>query len=426
MQIFLNLCKNKIKKSVKIFLICGKTKINFMKKLYFLLFFCSLLLHSQERYFLNSDTRLYTSPNSSAAFLGYFKYGAEVRLLGESQNGWRKVKADNFNEGFIEEKYVAARLNAKDVKIKDPQNPILEGGDAYYGGNHLFILAAGLKARALPDKNAKIREILFTGDPAAVNYLPVNPDEWVNINGSFSEEYAKFTLRKFLGLRPNFDALIKDFDKLDFNAIAERKTLSERIVELAWNSGYSSLVTAYTRYSEVVTQLNDPKLIAETELNVALAKGLSQRKKLEDIIAFSKKSHYSLRGFITNSVYILQTDLLKAFGNPPKKARISDECGLYLSDLFYYYPDLEVSVDEKQNKSEIIKVFINENNKFIINQNAILDHTLSEKAFIEKYGTYIEASLKYPHKYSIIMEDSQFTLEFKNGKLFSVEILYYC
>ncbi|AXB59129.1 SH3 domain-containing protein [Flavobacterium fluviale] len=396
-----------------------------MKKLYFLLFFCSLLLYSQERYFLNSDTRLYTSPNSSAAFLGYFKYGAEIRLLGESQNGWRKVKADNFNEGFIEEKYVAARLNAKDVKIKDPQNPILEGG-AYYGGNHLFILAAGLKARALPDKNAKIREILFTGDAAAVNYLPVNPDEWVNINGSFSEEYAKFTLRKFLGLRPNFDALIKDFDKLDVNAVAERKTLSERIVELAWNSGYSSLVPAYKRYSEVVTQLNDPKLIAETELNMALAKGLSQRKKLEDIIAFSKKSHYSLRGFITNSVYISQTDLLKTFGNPPKKTHISDECGLYLSDLFYYYPDLEVSVDEKQNKAEIIKVFINENNKFIINQNAILDYTLSEKAFIEKYGTYIEASLKYPHKYFIIMEDSQFTLEFKNGKLFSVEIFYYC
>ena len=43
----------------------------------------------------------------------------------------------------------------------------------------------------------------------------------------------------------------------------------------------------------------------------------------------------------------------------------------------------------KKNQGEIIKVFINENNKFIINSNAVLDHTLSEKAFIEKYGTYI-------------------------------------
>ncbi len=396
-----------------------------MKKFYFLLFFCSLLLHSQQRYFLNSDTRLFTSPNSTS-FLGYFKYGAEVRLLSESQNGWYKVQADNFSEGFIEEKYVVKSLNARDVKIKDPENPILEGGDAYYGGNHLFVLAAGLKARALPDKNAKIREILFTGDPVPINYLPLNQDEWVNINGNFDEEYAKYTLRKFLGPRPNFDSLLKEFDKLDVNAVAERKTLSERIVELAWNNNYDALIPAYKRYSEVVKQINDPKLIEETELNMALAKALANHKLPEQIISFVQKSHYSLKGFKTKSVYISQTDLVKTFGNPPKKNKIGDECGIYLSDLFYYYPDLEVSVDEKQNKAEIIKVFINENNKFILNQNAVLDHTLSEKAFIEKYGTYIEASLKTPHHYSIIMEDSQFRLEFKDGKLFSVEIFYYC
>jgi hypothetical protein len=51
---------------------------------------------------------------------------------------------------------------------------------------------------------------------------------------------------------------------------------------------------------------------------------------------------------------------------------------------------------------------------------------LSEKAFIEKYGTYIEASIKSPHNYSIHMEDSQFRIEFKDGKLFSVEIFFYC
>ncbi|WP_066033998.1 SH3 domain-containing protein [Flavobacterium anhuiense] len=397
-----------------------------MKKLYFLLFFCSILLHSQERYFLNSDTRLFISPNASADFLGYFKYGAEVRLLSENQNGWYKIQADNLNEGYVQEKFIANSLNAKDVKIKDPKNPILEGGDAYYGGNHLFVLAAGLKARALPDKTSKIREILFTGDPVAVNYLPVNPDEWVNISGSFNEEYSKYTLRKFLGPRPNFDALLKDFDKLDLNALNERKTVSERIVELAWSSEYAKLTPAYQRYYEVVKQINDPKLLAETELNMALAKGLANHKLSEQIIAFTQKSHYSLKGFKTKSVNISLADLIKTMGNPPKKTRISDECGIYLSDLFYYYPDLEISVDEKQKQGEIVKVFINENNKFIINQNAILDHTLSEKAFIEKYGTYIEASLKSPHIYSIIMEDSQFRLEFKDGKLFSVEIFYYC
>lgn len=398
-----------------------------MKKLYFLIaLFCSVLLHSQERYFLNSDTRLYTIASSSAAFLGYFKYGAEVRLLSESKNGWYKVQADNFNEGFIEEKFVTTRLNAKDIKVKDNDNPIIEGGDAYYGGNHLFVLVASLKARALPDKNSKIKEILYTGDPVAVNYLPKNQEDWVNINGNFTEEYAKYTLRKFIGIRPNFDTLLKEFDKLDVNAIADRKTVSERITELAWNSDYAKLAPAYQRYSEVVKQLNDPKLITETDLNMTIAKGLAKHKLPEEIVAFTKKAEFILKGIKTKSLYLTQKDLVKTFGQPSKKESIGDECGVYLSDLFYYYPDLEASVDEKKNQAEIVKVYMNENNKFIINPNSILDNSVSEKAFIEKYGAYIEASIKSPHNYSILVEDSQFKIEFKDGKLFSIEIFFYC
>lgn len=400
-----------------------------MKKIYFLLaLFCSVLLHSQERYFLNSDTRLYTSPNTSSSFLGYFKYGAEIRLLSESKNGWYKVQADNFNEGYVQESFVTTRLNAKDVKIKDLENPILDGGDIYYGGNHLFVLAAGLKARALPDKNSKIKEILFTGDPAPVDYVPVNQDDWVNINGNFDEEYARYTLRKFIGLRPNFEALLKDFDKLDVNAVSERKTVSERIVELAWNSEYYKLEPAYQRYYEVVKQINDPKLIAETEMNMALAKGLAKHKLPEQIIAFTKKIGFLLGDIKTDTPMpnFTQKQVLKFYGDPDRKVKISDECGIYLSDLFYYYPNLEISVDEQKNKAEVVKVYVSPNYKFILNKNDFLDNSTSEKAFIEKYGTYIDASLKSPHTYSIIMEDSQFRIVFKDGKLFSVEIFFYC
>jgi hypothetical protein len=403
-----------------------------MKKLYYLFFFCSVLLHSQERYFLNSDTRLYTSTSTSATFLGYFKYGAEVRLLSESKNGWYKVQADNFSEGYVEQKFVTTRLNAKDVKIKDPENPIIEGSDGYYGSGHLFVLAAGLKARTLPDKNAKIKEILFTGDPVAVDYLPINQDDWVNINGNFDPEYARYTLRKFIGERPNFDALIKEFDNLDVNAAKDRKTLSERIVELAWNSDYSKLEPAYQRYYEVVKQVNDPKLLADTELNMAIAKGFSKHKTSEEIIDFSKKISFFLGedlGDVSSSIPMSGFtfwQMLKFFGDPVRKARISDECGLYISDLFYYYPNLEVSVDPNKNKFEIIKVYMGPYYRLILNTKDHLDNSASEKAFIDKYGAYIEASIKSPHKYSIMMEDSQLRIVFKDGKLFSVEIFYYC
>ncbi|WP_343694930.1 SH3 domain-containing protein [Flavobacterium sp.] len=397
-----------------------------MKKLYFLIaLFLSLLSHSQETYFINSDTRLYTSTNTSD-FLGYFKYGAQVQLLSDSKNGWYKVKADNFSEGYVPAKFISTSLNAGDIKTVDPENPILFGGDHYHGSNHLFILAAGLKARALPDRNSKVREILFTGDAVSIDYLPKDENEWVNLSGGFKEEYIMFTLRKFVGKRPNMNALLKDFDKLDVNNIPDRKTISERIVELAWNSDKTTLTPAYQRYYEVVKQLNDPKLLAETELNMAIVKGLMKSKTAEQIIAFSKKAEFSLKGTKTKSFYLSQTELVKIFGKPAKKANISDECGIYLSDLFYYYPDLETSVDEKKNQAEIVKVYINENNKLIINANSVLDNSVSEKAFIEKYGTYIDASLKSPHHYAIMMEDSQFRIEFKDGKLFSVEIFFYC
>jgi len=397
-----------------------------MKKFYFLIIlFCSVLVHSQERFFINSDTRLYTAANTSD-FLGYFKYGAQIHVLSESKNGWTKVQADNYNEGYVPSKFISESLNASDIKTVDKENPIIFGSDNYHGSNHLFALVAGLKARAKPDKNSKIREVLFTGDAVTVDYLPKNEEEWVNIGGSFNEEYSKFTLRKFIGKRPEMNVLLKSFDQLDLNNIAERKTISERIVELAWNSDKATLAPAYQRYYEVVKQLNDPKLLEETEFYRLLAKALVKTKKAEEIIAFSKNAEFLLKGTKTKSLSFTQKQLVKTFGNPPKKNTIEDDCGLYLSDLFYYYPDLEVSVDEANNKAEIVKVFINENNKFVINANAVLDHNLSEKAFIEKYGTYIDASLRWPHIYSIIMEDSQFRIEFKNGKLYSVEIFFYC
>lgn len=398
-----------------------------MKKYYFIaVLFCSALLYSQDRYFINSDTRLYTSADTSSEFLGYFKYSAQVRLLSDNQNGWYKVQADNFNEGYVRSEFISKSLNARDVKTVDNENPIIYGGDHYHGSNHLFVLVAGLKARALPDKNSKIREVLFTGDAVTIGYFPKNEEEWVNISSSINEEYAKFTLRKFVGKRPDLNVLIKNFEKLEVNNITERKTVSERIVELAWNSDYSKLPSAYEKYYEVVKQLNDPKLLADTELNIALAKGLAKHKSPEQIIAFSKKAEFVLKGTKTKSLYLSQKDLVSTFGKPNKKASISDDCGIYLSDLFYYYPDLEVSVDEKNNKAEIVKVFINENNKLIISPNHILDRSVSEKAFIEKYGTYIDASIKSPHHYSIITEYSQFGIEFRNGKLFAIEIFFYC
>ena len=115
--------------------------MKFKALLYFLL--STTFLFAQESYFLKSDTRLYTSNSTSSAFLGYFKYGAEIQLLSANENGWYKVKSDNLSEGFVSAKFVSKALNAADVYTKDKENPIVEGGDSFYGGNHLLVLGAG-------------------------------------------------------------------------------------------------------------------------------------------------------------------------------------------------------------------------------------------------------------------------------------------
>lgn len=392
--------------------------------LYFLLF--STFIFAQERYFLKSDTRLYTTNSTSSSFLGYFKYGAEIQLLSANENGWYKVKSDNLSEGFVPSKFVSKTLNVSDLKTKDTENPIIEGGDEYYGGNHLFVLGAGLKARALPDKTSKLREILTCGEPVAVNYLPLNSEEWVNISGSFNVEYAKYVQRKYLGNRPNFEELSNQFDKLNASNIAERKTVAERLVELAWNSENEKLIVAYDKYYSVVKQLNDEKLLADSEVNMLLAKSLSKHKSDESIIDFTKNAEFVVKGIKSKNYQIAYKDLIKAFGKPTKTEKISDECGVFLSDIFYYYKDLQVSVDVKQNIAELIKVLINSNNKFVINANSILNNTTTEKEFITKYNSYIDAHFKTPHIYYLMIDAGSITIEFKDGKIYSVTIGFDC
>lgn len=382
-------------------------------------------VYSQEQYFSKSDTKLYASNTYNSPIKGYFKYGAAILLLSPTKNGWYKVQSDNLSDGFVPAKFVSKSLNVADIYTKDIDNPIIEGGDNFYGGNHLFVLGAGLRSRALPNKTARLKEILTCGEPVSVNYVSINPDEWVNISGSFSTKYAKYVQRKYLGNRPNFEELINQFDRLEQNNIQERKTISERLVELAWNSEKSKLTIAYNRYYLLAKQLNDEKLIKDTEFNILLSQKLSVEKKYENIILFSEKIELVLRGKKTNKFTISLKDILKLYGKPPKTEKITDECGVYLSDLLYHYTDLDIAVDEKQNLAELVSVRINSNNKLFI-ENSILDDTTSERDFVIKYGEYLDTFFKSPHIYYFGLDGDSIWVEFKDGKLFQVGINFDC
>ncbi len=390
--------------------------------------FTNVFSIAQDRYWIINDTKLFEEPSTETKFYGYFRYGAEVKIIQDLKNGWLKVQSDNFTIGFVKKELIRTTMNGNDKIIEDPSNPIIKGGDAYYGGNHLFVRVAGLKARSKPDKMSSVREILTNGDAVSVDYYPVNPEEWVNIGNNFDSKYSKFVLAKFLGKRPVYEDLLTQFDQLPKSNITERKSIGERLVELTWNSSDINELPALERYLEVAKQLNDEKLIANTEFNILIAKNINRNLDLdfEFIDAKIKKSYFEINGLKFDGAMISYSDLLKKFGKPTKIESIEDECGIYLSNILYHYSDFIISVDEDNNKAELVETFFKPTTKFYFDAKSIINQQISEKDFILKFGNYLNYSFKNPHFYNIPLDAGHYSICFKDGVLYSIEISYYC
>ena len=401
-----------------------------MRKLIFiyLFLFTNVFSIAQDRYWIINDTKLFEKPSTESKFYGHFRYGAEVKIIEDLKNGWLKVQSDNFTIGFVKKELVRTTMNGNDKIIEDPSNPIIKGGDAYYGGNHLFVTVAGLKARSKPNKMSSVKEILTNGDAVSVSYFPVNKEEWVNIGYGFEPNAAKFVSAKFLGKRPVYEDLLTQFDQLPKSNIAERKTIGERLVELTWNSGNVNELPALERYLEVAKQLNDEKLIKDTEFNILIAKNIGLHTDLNFKLLQEKiqSSYFEINGFKFENTEISFTDLLKKFGKPSKIENVEDECGVYLSNVLYHYSDFIISVDQENNKAELVEIFFKPNTKFYFDSKSIFSQQISEKDFILKYGQYLEYSFKNPHFYNISFDSGFYSIYFKDGVLYSIEINYYC
>ena len=63
---------------------------------------------------------------------------------------------------------------------------------------------------------------------------------------------------------------------------------------------------------------------------------------------------------------------------------------------------------------------------FYFDAHSIFSQQISEKDFILKYGQYLEYSFKNPHFYNIPFDSGFYSIYFKDGVLYSIEINYYC
>lgn len=390
-------------------------------KLKILLFFLIITttIYSQDFKYLNCDTRLYIEANDNSDFKGYFKINAQVEVLSKYNDNWHLVKADNHHIGYVMSKFITDKYNSNQNQTKDTNNPILDG-DQYYGGHHLFINVASLRSRKEPNTSSPIIRVLTTGQPVPVKYLPLDKEEWVKI---YNNEYIQ---KKYINERPEFRALVLHFNTIEKNNIKEQFKIAERLVQLAWNSGTDHLHDAYTIYFEVVKQLNDKDLITDTEIKIALVNGLINRKPEEEIYLFVENAHFEIKNIEIKKTMVTLSNVTKNYGQPVKKEEIGDECGVYFNNTFYTYSDIILSVDENKNLAELVTVFINENNQFIINDNAILDSNITERDFINRYSQYLFFDNQNPHVYTLVTSDRSYNIEFKNGALYLVNLFYLC
>ncbi|WP_179338563.1 SH3 domain-containing protein [Winogradskyella ludwigii] len=388
-------------------------------KILIIFLFVSMMNQGQNHKYLNADTRLYNEANTSDGFKGYFKVNARIEIISAPAPDWIFVKADNDTKGYVQSKYLSDKYNSNQNIIEDSDNPILNG-DGYYGGHHLFVIVASLRARGEPNLSGEIRTILTMGEPVPVKYIPIEKDEWVNISNS------RYIQRKYLNERPSYDTLALTYARIEKSNTDERLKIAERLVELAWNSGYAYLKSAYLILLDVATYTNNTALIKSTQMYLTLADGLEHPLPHETVTEFIENAIFKIKGVQINKLMVDLNTVINTYGQPLKIEKISDECGVYYSETFYHYKNMTLSVNLEENLGEIVDIIIDKNSAFIINENAILDHGITETEFIKLYSKYIKTGIQNLHTYAISNGYGEYSVVFKNGKIYSVAIFNLC
>ncbi|WP_452224582.1 hypothetical protein [Lacinutrix chionoecetis] len=391
-----------------------------MKHILFILFnFCVFIGISQNKMFLNGETRLLKDSKPDSQILGYFKTNAQVSLISEATNGYILIKADNNDVGYVKIHFLTSKYTSNPQTLPDNENPILNA-DKYYGNSHLFVTAANLRARSKPNINGDIVGKLTTGQAVPVRYLPVDKESWVNISN------GRFVQRKFLNERPGFDALVISYQSINLDNKKERLKIAERLVQLAWNTHSNYLKPAYEILYALALDIGDKKLIHESKLFLEYGKQQLKVKNHTEIEKFIENADFIIKNLTVKNQFVEFSELIKHYGEPNKTNIIGDECGVYYSETFYMYDNMTLTVNKDENKANVNYILLNNTNKFILNQNHIIDGNRSEIEFIKSYGSYVQSSINSLHTYTILNDYGGYTIKFKKGKAYSVSVFSLC
>lgn len=384
-----------------------------------------LLLHiiglkaSDDLYFIRSSTYLYSLPQEESEKSGVFARGGHLKKLEVVNDDWWKVKAENQMIGYVKVEYVWKHLNAADSYGADPD--VFIQNDGYMGCPHLFIRAASLRARKLPDASAKVDKVLFTNTPVCVGFLPYNEDGWVNIGGFF-EETRSYIQRKYLGERFELDRVIQLYNNLGKQDVTSRKLWVERLAEMGWLENLDDRVRALEICYEFWKEQNDSMRIKDMEFELFRAKAMQNPIDPEEFKNYFRPddTYIVLNHVKTHWFFTLSG--LEAFKIPfEKKTDLGDEnmCSSADYQLISKTSVLNVYImgqEQKIEKASILSMDLSvDGNAFVIN-NFKIDKNTTERAFVTNVGRLIYVYHTNPHVYYINIDEASFiSITFKDG-----------
>lgn len=376
-------------------------------------------VNAQNNKYLNTESYLFKTADSSSKKLGYFKPNASVVLIESLGNGWSNIKTDNLDTGYILTKNLSDKYTSSKRSNILKDNPI-SNANSNFGNYHSYITVASLRIRNKPSLDSEIVGKLSCGQAVPVKYLPVDPKSWVNITNS------RFVQRQFLGEKPTHNNLVEKYNNIQEQDFKNRLKIAERIVELSWNSNQTHLKEAYQILNNLAVEIKDEKLIKNSQFFIEYALGQLNKKNESEIEDFIKNADFIIKGISVKNQFVKLSEAIKTFGEPKDVKNMQDECGIYYSNLFYFYDNINLSVNKEENLANIDYIQLSKNFKFKINQNNIIDHTISELNFIKKYASYIRTNINYPNRYFWQNDDGGYYIEFKNGYAYSITVFSIC
>lgn len=404
-----------------------------MRYIILLLFIISpfYFLAAQDILFVRSTSRVYDVPDSKGKAIGVYARGGTATHLKKLDNGWSKILVENGDTAYIPSSVLANTLNGRDNYEKDPNDFVLPGEkDAEYGSPHLFIIAAGVKARAIFAKNKPIGKIYRTNEPVGVSYLPYDENKLVKIgHAAFAGDRSGmlFTQRKFLGRRLNFEKMMSEYNAIPKNDRAKRKTMAERIYEMSWRENKTKNLLGIQTFRKYLQETGNEQLYQQLAFEEFLLKA-TQGADTEKTTAFDKEpARFTVLGQML-PVNFTEKDVLDI----PLSRRIitngSDypECGVEVTKE-YAFDHFKVYHSKTDSLIYIPEIRFNKKEITVTIAGLLIDGNTSEELFVKKLGRFVHYNwLEEPHKYTIGGDGDAFIFHFKNGKVVFMEYFFYC